>query len=246
MISGSDGAEFGARHSQNVTIENWDDTSTEPLAFNIVAVQGLTVRGLSTNQNINISRDDPSTDRRSRDISLSDVTCTNLSTLLTQGYLELNDCDILGVWTNTHVGTAVDNNSSVASYTDSAQADTALVRITPSTNAINVVSALGPGASVTFKMPKGVATNPFAGKISAINTFTGSSSNQWSQIDWSFYDFGTPTVNKAVVMSGSIPRQNTALSVSASAKSVTFTNNDSDQVLLVARVELIDRNAYKG
>ena len=246
MISGSDGAEFGARHSQNVTIENWDDTSTESLAFNIVAVQGLTVRGLSTNQNINISRDDPSTDRRSRDISLSDVTCTNLSTLLTQGYLELNDCDILGVWTNTHVGTAVDNNSVIASYTDSAQADTALVRITPSTNAINVVAALDPGASVTFKMPKGVATNPFAGKVSAINAFTSSPATQWSQIDWSFYDFGTPTVNKAVVMSGSTPRQNTALSVLASNKTLTFTNNDSVQVLLVARVELIDRNAYKG
>lgn len=246
MISGSDGAELGARHSQNVTIENWDDTSTEPLAFNIVAMQGLTVRGLSTNQNINISRDDPSTDRRSRDITLSDVTCTNLSTLLTQGYLELNDCDILGVWTNTHVGTAVDNNSSVASYTDSSQADTALVRATPSTNAINIFAAIDAGASITFKMPKGVGNNPFAGKVNAANAFTDSPATQWSQIDWSFYDFGTPSVNKTVVMSGSTPRQNTALSVSAANKTLTFTNNDSVRVLLAARVELIDRNAYKG
>lgn len=246
-IASSDGAEYSARHGQNIIIRNWDDTSTEATAFNMVAIQGLSLTGVATNQNINISRDDPSTDRRSRDICLNDVTCNNLSTLLTEGFLELNDCDIIGQWTNTHVGTALDNNSSIGAYSDAGQALTQLVRVTRTAEAIQIKASLNAGASATFKMPSSMSAVPFAGVVDAYNFFGPSVATQWSMLKWSFFDAGTPSVNKQVVFSGAVARSAVTLSVSAANKTLTLTNNEaSDATTVSARVSLIDRNVYLG
>lgn len=246
-IMGSDGAELSSRHIEKITIENWDDVSSEEMAFNILAVRSMTLKNIVTNKNINISRDSPESNRRSKNISAIDVTCNNLSTLLTEGYLELNNCNIIGLWTNTHRGAAVDNNSKIFSYTDSGEAETQLLRINREGERITLGANIPPGGSKTFKLPKAVSNTPFIGKIVASNYFGSSSGTQWSQIDWSFYDAGVPSVNRNVVMTGSIARSAITLTVSATNRTLTFTNNETtDTTSIVASVLLLNKALYIG
>ena len=67
--------------------------------------------------------------------------------------------------------------------------------------------------------------------------------NQWSQIRWNFYDFGTPVINKAVIMTGSVPRSAITLTSEWSLRRLTFTNSEGVPIGVRAKISFINNTS---
>jgi hypothetical protein len=244
LIMGTDGAGLGDRRSQNTVITNWIDTSTVALAFNIIGALNITLKNVSTPQTLNISRDSPATDRRTENLEMDTVSCGILNTLLVNGRKTYSNMTITGLWTNTGAGVTDFINSSYGSYSNSAQTNVFLARWRYEDAQINISGTMtASGGTFLYRAPTTITNEPFAGEVLANTIFAGSPANQWSQINWTFYDWGTPTVLKTVLQSGSVPRSNVALAVSRGLRTLTFTNSETSDIRIDAVVQLINRNS---
>ena len=244
MILGTDGAAKGDRHSENTVIRNWIDTSTQALAFNLFGAKGLSMSNVSTPQTINISRDAPGTDRRSEDLTLERVTCAVLNTYLVMGQKRLDDVTITGAWANTSPGVTRAINTTYASYNNSAQTDVFLAREVDGGDAVQISGTLAAsGGTLAYRAPATVTADPFSGEVLVNSIFTASGSSQWSKLHFDFYDYGTPAVLKTTRQSGSVARPGIALTVSRAAKTLTFTNSETSDIRVDARIVFVNRSA---
>jgi len=244
LIASTDGAGFGDRYSEDIIINGWRDTSTTAQAFNINGCKGLTLRNVTTPWLINISRDDPGTNRRTEDLLLERVTCANLNTLLVEGTKRMVDVSVSGTYTNTSAGATEFVSGSYGAYTNSAVSGVFLIRSQPGDDAIHVRGTLAATTgTLDYLAPSNIANAPFMGEVLASSWFESSGANQWSQIRWTFYDYGTPTVNKAVVQTGTTARSNVALTVSRGTRKLSFANTEGVQIELSARIHFINANS---
>jgi hypothetical protein len=242
LIMGTDGASLGDRRSQNTVINSWIDTSTEALAFNIIGALNITLNNVSTPQTINISRDDPATDRRTENLEMDTVSCGALNTLLVSGRKTYSNVSVTGLWTNTAPGVTDFISSSYGSYSNSAQTNVFLARWSFADAQINISGTMtASGGTLLYRAPSTLANDPFAGEVLASAVFTASAASQWSQIRWNFYDWGTPAALKTVLHSGATPRSNIALAVDRVARTLTFTNTETSDIRIDAVAQFINR-----
>lgn len=241
LIAGPDGAGAGDRYSENMLIDNWVDTSTAAQAFNITAVKGAVMRNISTPQDINISRDNPTNDRRSEDFELYRVMCNNLNTQLMLGRRTLIDVNVALQWLNTSQGTCRAYDTTFGSYTNSAQAGVFVVRNEVGTDVFQISGSLSAsGGTYAWSAPATINNAPFSGEVLASGYFISSSATQWSKFNFDFYDRGTPTILKTVVQSGTTPRTNIALAVAFATRTLTFTNTEAVVMQVDARVVFLN------
>ncbi len=243
LLAGTDGGAQNDRHSEHMIIENWTDTSTQALAFSLLGVKGLKLRNVSTPQTINISRDNPTDDRRSEDIEFDRVSCTALNTLLVNGTKIFSDTTVSGLWTNTGVGVAHWIDSSYGSYTNSSQTNVFLCRENGGGDVAHIFGTMtASGGTFDYRANTGIDISPFSGEVLCSTSLGASPATQWSKIHWDFYDAGTPAVLKTVRQSGSTPRANIAMTVARSTRTLTFTNTETSDIQLTARVLFINKN----
>lgn len=244
MITGIDGAGLGDRRPQNVIIENWIDTSTDALAFNLVGIYGLTLKNINTTQNINITRSGITSDYLSENILLEDISCANLFTLLVAGNKNLYNVKVIGLWTNTGYDVTNFINSTYGTYTNSAQSSVFLAKVKFEDYTINITGTMtASGGTLLYTAPPTITNQAFSGEILANTFFTGSPAGQWSQIKWNFYDWGTPTINKAVIMTGAVARSNIALTTAWSSRRLTFTNSETSEIGIRAKISFINNTS---
>jgi hypothetical protein len=243
LILGTDGAGKGDRYSENTIIDNWADTSTVALAFNLFGAKGLRMRNVSTPQTINVSRDDPTNDRRTSNVDFDTVSCAVLNTFLINGRKNFNNVTVTGAWTNTSAGVSYAANCTFGSYSNGSTAGVFLCRNTTDADHAQLTGTLtASGGTLVFTAPSTVQNSPFSGEVLAHSVFTASGSTQWSKLKFDFYDWGTPTVLKTVIQSGTTPRSNIALAVARTARTLTFTNSETSDIRLDARVAFINNS----
>lgn len=241
LIIGTDGAGRGNRRSENVVIENWVDTSTQNLAFNLIGVDGLTLRNVKTPKWINVSRDGISSDRRTNNLRLEAVTCDRLNTYLVTGFREYRNVTV-ATWDNQSPGVSYWVDSSFTTYMDSGVPNVFVARWNYENGPIHVDGTMSAsGGTLVVKLPTTIASIPFTGKVFGSVYLPASPDNQWSQIEWSFYN---NNIIKTVIQSGSTARSNVSLAVSNGNRTLTFTNEYVDVALRIkAVIQCVNSNA---
>lgn len=117
LLLGTNGGSGSARSSIGVLMEGWIDySSSNNFSFNILGCQSLRMKSLTTDGSINISRDGVTSDRRCENLSLYNVKCKDLYTLLCKKDLFINDVIVTGTWTNSSETLAVVHNSRFSIY----------------------------------------------------------------------------------------------------------------------------------
>lgn len=243
LIMGTDGAGRGDRRSEKTVINNWTDTSTAALAFNILGALDLTINNLTTAQTLNLSRDDPGTDRRCENVEMNNVSCGILNTLLVNGRKTYTNVDVTGLWTNSGSGVTDFIKSTYGTYSNGGLTDVFLARWNFEDGVVNIYGTMtAGGGTLVYRAPTSISNAPFHGYVVASCLYAPALNTQWSQIRWTFYDAGTPAAYKETLHSGSTPRSNVALTVSATNRTLTFTNSEAVDIFIIGVVQLINAN----
>lgn len=243
LIMGTDGASRGDRRSQKTVINGWDDTSTSALAFNITGALDITINNLTTTQTLNISRDDPATNRRTENLEMNNVSCNILNTLLVNGRKTYTRVNVTGLWTNSGPGVTDFIKSTYGTYSNGGLTDVFLARWNYEDGVVNIYGTMtASGGTLVYRAPTSISNAPFHGTVVASCLYAPSLNTQWSQIRWTFYDAGTPAAYKETLHSGSTPRSNVALAVSATNRTLTFTNSEGVDIFIIGVVQLINAN----
>lgn len=233
-IWSADGAEKPLRQAEGLVIENWQDTSSDALAFNFVGVAGIKLKNVSTNKDINISRDTSEDgDLRSSKVEFNDVSCNNLSTLLCQNFIEFKRTAIAGIWLNSSSDSdTLFIDSTYGTYSNGGEA---AVRVaTMNTSATGAQFALTiPASGTASLLLSGRAVNfPLAGQLECVAMFTGNF-NQFSKMRFDFFSGGTAYTNKQVIMSGSTARSGvTIFAIDEAARKLNFASTEGVEILL--------------
>ena len=230
LISPNAGSQ-GNRRPQNITINNWTDTSTDALSFNIVGTFRPTLNNVNTNQDIGFFQDGTTNDK-CQDVSIYKTTANNVTFSNVDGRRYMQTCIVNNDITNFGEGDlelqtvqrgAVLNQNGAKSFDIDFKTAPITIRET------NIAA----GSSITIDLDNNFALAPLEGFIQLTSWFTGSPSNQYSASKFNLYNRTTSSVtaNQIVEGSGTTPRSlltvTTLRNTVDGTATITIKNDDS-------------------